>query len=110
MSRRQGQGKDLGAPPREVALVVAVPGAALLEAKGNVGAMKARRRRRTAGPLEVACCCCASVARLAGGYGVGAPGESAGEGRAATGLASGSAQARDRTSQASELCTDEATA
>ena len=43
----QGVGKDLGVPPREVALVVAAPGAVVLEVKGNVGATKARPRRRT---------------------------------------------------------------
>ena len=43
----QGVEKDLVVPLREVALVVAAPGAVLLEAKGNVGATKARRRRRT---------------------------------------------------------------
>ena len=37
------------------------------------------------------------------------PGESAGEGRAATGPTSGSAQARAPMIQAFELCTDEAT-
>ena len=39
--------KDLGAPPRKVVLVVAAPGAVVLEVNGNVGATKARPRRRT---------------------------------------------------------------
>ena len=43
----QRVGKDLVVPPREVALVVAAPGAVVLEVKGNVGATKARPRRRT---------------------------------------------------------------
>ena len=48
----QGVGKDLGVPPREVALVVAAPGAVVLEVKENVGATKARdddAGRRSAG-------------------------------------------------------------
>ena len=44
---RQGVGKDLGVPPRDVALIVAAPGAVVLEVKSNVGATKARRRRWT---------------------------------------------------------------
>ena len=39
----KGVGKDLGIPPRGVALVIAATGAVVLEVKENVGATKGRR-------------------------------------------------------------------
>ena len=63
-----------------------------------------------ASALGLECCRCVGMTRLGGGFGVGSPGESAGEGRAATGPTSGSALEEARMSRAFELCTDEATA
>ena len=49
----QGVGKDLGVPPREVALVVAAPGAIVLEVKGKRGRDANETTTPDAGPLEV---------------------------------------------------------
>jgi hypothetical protein len=43
---RVGVGEDLGVPPRDPALVVAAPGAVVLDVERNVCVSEARRRRR----------------------------------------------------------------
>ena len=45
MAMWPGVGKDLGVPPRDPALIVAAPGAVVLDVKRNVCVSKARRRR-----------------------------------------------------------------